>query len=701
MAFILKRFRTINLKSDALAVAVDKKTGGLRAISFSVDPYRLNYVAGRRPFGLPFGRFTVREVTCKSFKVKARYGYQGLDLTVVRLIEGDTITESYTFSNPGSGPLAFAAGTLGIRTPFNDRYEKAATCLKKRCHGHIWCGGSSTYILGEPMNACGSCLGLVLLEGEIFHYAVERRWNSNDRGDFALLLPAVTFQPGENCTVRWQLKKYTDREEFISTLKSCPGFAFVQAERYSVSAGEQVVCTVSCTHPETVKFIFKEETGVAVTAEEIAGSSKKIVFSIDPSFSAGSGERDAVEKVLPIGYGSGLTTHLVLQVFDNPLAVIDRRLHFLIDHQQVRDKKSKFYGGFLLYDHETEKTFVEDRCFNDRNAARERSGIITSLLAWLIKGVEDKAVYQKYDEAVRLALGFVDREICDDRGVVYENVGYRKLPFQRKYNYGFYALLYTLAYRYTGADYYLQKTCKILREYYRLGGSRFYAINIPMASLIKLLEQSTHRDSPGLLAEMKSYFIDHCNYLLARGTSYPRHEVNYEQSIVAPSVDMLLQGFQISGKEKYLAEAERQLRLLEAFSFIQPDFRMNEIAIRHWDGYWFGKRKMYGDTFPHYWSCLNAAVFARYAQIMQDETFTSRADNILLNNLCLIRGGRGSCAYIYPYWINGKKGGFFDPWANDQDLLIYFNLTFNSALAPSPRCESHTCSENETCKASR
>ena len=93
---------------------------------------------------------------------------------------------------------------------------------------------------------------------------------------------------------------------------------------------------------------------------------------------------------------------------------------------------------------------------------------------------------------------------------------------------------------------------------------------------------------------------------------------------------------------------------------------------------------MYGDTFPHYWSCINAGVFARYAEIKKDENYVARANNILLNNLCLIKDGRGSCAYIYPYLINGMKGGFYDPWANDQDLVIYFNLAFNRALCSSP-----------------
>ena len=55
------------------------------------------------------------------------------------------------------------------------------------------------------------------------------------------------------------------------------------------------------------------------------------------------------------------------------------------------------------------------------------------------------------------------------------------------------------------------------------------------------------------------------------------------------------------------AIAER-LPWLLAFGGPQPHVRMRDIAIRHWDGYWFGREQLWGDTFPHYWSVLTANV---------------------------------------------------------------------------------------------
>jgi hypothetical protein len=53
---------------------------------------------------------------------------------------------------------------------------------------------------------------------------------------------------------------------------------------------------------------------------------------------------------------------------------------------------------------------------------------------------------------------------------------------------------------------------------------------------------------------------------------------------------------------------------LEAFNGNQPDVHLYDIGIRHWDGYWFGKNELLGDTMPHYWSALTAIAFQRYYQ---------------------------------------------------------------------------------------
>lgn len=66
-----------------------------------------------------------------------------------------------------------------------------------------------------------------------------------------------------------------------------------------------------------------------------------------------------------------------------------------------------------------------------------------------------------------------------------------------------------------------------------------------------------------------------------------------------------------------------------------PKHHLNEVAIRLLDGHWFGKRELFGDTFPHYWSTITGAVYYYYALCTGDSSYQKRAENVVRNNLCL------------------------------------------------------------------
>ena len=119
----------------------------------------------------------------------------------------------------------------------------------------------------------------------------------------------------------------------------------------------------------------------------------------------------------------------------------------------------------------------------------------------------------------------------------------------------------------------------------------------------------------------------------------------------------------------------QQVKVLELFNGMQPDYHLYESAVRHWDGYWFGKRRYYGDTFPHYWSALTGNVFALYAKATKDASYMKRAEDSRRGVLPMIfPDGRASCAYVYPQSVNNRRASFYDPYANDQDWGLYFYL---------------------------
>lgn len=105
-----------------------------------------------------------------------------------------------------------------------------------------------------------------------------------------------------------------------------------------------------------------------------------------------------------------------------------------------------------------------------------------------------------------------------------------------------------------------------------------------------------------------------------------------------------------------------------------------------WDEFWFGKRHLYGDTFPHYLSCLTARAYWLYSKISGEVIYREKARKCLRNCLCVFSpDGTASCAYLYPFSVTmrnpdgsihtpARHGEFFDPFANDQDGVLYMIL---------------------------
>ena len=195
---------------------------------------------------------------------------------------------------------------------------------------------------------------------------------------------------------------------------------------------------------------------------------------------------------------------------------------------------------------------------------------------------------------------------------------------------------------------------------------------MPIVMLCQQLEKAGEQED---LKTVRDLFRRHADQLIEIGTAYPASEVNYEQSIVQPAAEVILQVYEVTGEEKYLRGAEQQIAVLELFDGQQPDYHLHETAIRHWDGYWFGKRRVFGDTFPHYWSAENGRTFKRYARLTGNEEYNIRSEHSLRGVLSMFfEDGTATCGYVYPYSVNGQKSDFADPYANDQDWGLCMNL---------------------------
>ena len=257
---------------------------------------------------------------------------------------------------------------------------------------------------------------------------------------------------------------------------------------------------------------------------------------------------------------------------------------------------------------------------------------------------------------------------------MFNNIG-KNSEFLRLYNAPGVMLLFCEMYFVTHDETYLNHIMKLAEKYYSIGGEKCYANGLAIGKVIRAFRMAGRTDD---LKQLLQFFSKHVDTIISIGTSYPPHECIYEQTIVTPAVTHISEmGLLCENKERYVREAKMHMECLKRFSGMQPDCYLNEIALRYWDGYWFGKRMLMGDTLPHHLSVLTARAYLAYGRLSGEKEWINRAEECIRNCMCLIGDdGRGSAAHMYPRMVNSEQGDYFDPWANDQDLVLYDALYF-------------------------
>lgn len=626
----------------------------MKSLTLNNDRYHMNWVEGRTEWG------TVRTPP-------------GLAAQVSRRTQGDLLWERYTFTNTTGRELFLSLRDVGIYTPFNDDYTSSAICMTNRCHTHIWCAEEVSCVMALRMGGEGPHLGLVLTEGSLGGYSVERNLGkacndrgefslitapagsgnlSNDRGDFILHPAPAALAPGGSFAIEWVLFPHQGKEDFARQLgELSPHWIDVQAQQYTLFEGERIQLEI------TPRFAFDwDSVSLELDGEAVPFTRGEGRLLVDQA------PRRLGEHRFEIQVGK-THTHCSLLVLPPLEQLAQQRCRFIAQKQQYHRPGSALDGAYLIYD--TEEGHIHYDPENDRNGGRERIAM-GALLAKYLQTHKDEAL----EHSLRQYMAYVDRELVDrETGVVYNDCR-RDSSLQRLYNYPWAAVFYLELYALYGEESYLVTAYRVMREFYARGGGHFYAIGVPLARILRELEPL-----PQYREELLECFRAHCDEILRRRTDYPAHEVNFEQSIVAPAADLLLQMYQATGEEKYLTGGRRQLEILSLFNGRQPDYHLYEVAIRHWDGFWFGKGRLFGDTFPHYWSALSANVYQMYGQITGDPTYLEAAEAAYRGVLSLFfPDGSASCAYLYPVSVSGQPGRFADPYANDQDWGLYYML---------------------------
>lgn len=659
----------------------DQNTGGVTKIMIENDPYQMNWILaadetqyhwigksyqwGLGTLNIVDGGKTQMARWTQAEKVESNKAIYDLDskvkLTVIRYHDGNDYIEEYEFKNISGRDLELSE--IDINTPFNDNYPDASTCMTNRTHAHIWAGGNGAYVNAMRMGYIAPHLGLMCTEGAITGYATKENVNegkSNLRGVICLRPENRKLKKDESFKIAWRLFAHQGNDDFYSLLKQKGGIK-ASSPKYVYTIGE------------TATVYFEQEN--KLKNAKIYAQGKQLSSSIEGNTLIGKFPiKNTGTITIECQYEGGKHTKIELWGISDIENLMNKRAEFIIEKQQYDDTTNPRYGAYLPYDNETGEIYLNFKAEPKRadlNEGAERVGMGV-FLAKMYQRNKDSKIKEsliKYAHFLRTRL---QKENYETWSVI------ERSGRHRTYNYPWVASFYFEMFEVTGKQHFIYDGYQTLRAFYRSFGANTNTFDTPVEQSIILLRAN------GFEAEADTLLTDYrkvADVYIKNGANIPKSEVNYEQGNIAASIIFLEQMYLLTQESQYLETVNLLMPILEAFNGQQPSFHLNGIAIRHWDGFWFGKYRYWGDTMPHYWSVLSADAFAYYARCTGDQAYADRAKNILLNNLCLFgEDGSASCAYIYPDRANGKKTGLFDPMANDQDWTLVFYLKWEKNI---------------------
>ncbi|WP_051828530.1 hypothetical protein [Streptomyces bicolor] len=569
----------------------------------------------------------------------------GVRVEVRRCVAGDVLRERYTVVNTAREQLTITG--LGVQTPFADLYTTAEESLAQAVHAHLFTGGTWAWALAQPMSGDGRCLGLVVREGAVRGYAVESRnqvSNSHVRGHLVLLVtdqahnpeafggqPVLQVAAGESTAVEWVLGWYASAEEFTAATRPPAVFS-----AYAAEVGESIVVEASS--------VSGPDSGVKVERET------------DGRFRV----RASRHGSYLLDVGDGARTEVL---FHLPLEeMVRRRVAYIVRHQRALERPGPLAHAFVPVDTRTGLTRSTNG-WSDWTDGSERIAMPLLLQAAAARGWADP------DEIDPLLEGwsrFARRHLLDDtaaprRGSQTWHTG------PRLYDSPWLARFFHDRHLVHGRDDDLDLAARVLERNLELGGTAHLSILLSPAAL-PVCDSLDAWGQPGRAAALRDQLVDSARRFVRLGRRLPAHEVNYEQSIVAPLLDLLCDAHTLTGDPVFLDAVTQRLPWLLAFGGPQPHARLHGIAIRHWDGYWFGTDRMWGDVFPHYWSVLTATTLLRLPAALRTADTERLAEAILRANMANYReDGSATCAFVMPSTVDGRAAHRADPLANDQD----------------------------------
>lgn len=592
-------------------------------------------------------------------------------VSVARELKEDGLYETIEIKNESEKYIVL--DEFGIYSSFRDTYTSGKNVLHTHINQHICAMGDLCYIEAQRQSNVGKNLALITLEGSFASYQLEEQNTSNHRGVIALVSKDVRIPAGGVHTFKRVITDYETRDEFENKLCQYTGYPILDYGFMTIEKGEKISISVK----DAGKL-----TSIKIDGEVLEAKDGKYEYT-----PLETGVKEGIIK-----YNDKIA-RITYKVTDSIRTLMEKRVKFIVENQQVTDPSDPLYGAFLPYDIEKERIFRAEEdahgyyhCVPDRNEVRERMGM-GAFVALYSRLYNDR----KFLPALERYRDFMLKYIVDENYDVWdsylrqESEKYyhegiilvpRKLDMRsRLHNYTFAIPFFIQMYLFTKEEQYATVAIGIMKRYYELAFEGGF-----MPNLDEIIPQDLAGIDPSFaekISAIRDGEKEMAHKTAAMAGNYFEGEVAYEHGHPASSLKYLTE-YYLSTKDDTVMKAihDEALRT-DSFNGNQPHFNVNGVPIRHWDAFWFGKYELWGDTFPHWVSCLSTCGYANYYLITKDESYRDRAKKIFMANIALInKDGSAYNSYIFNEKSHGRPAGRYDALSNDQDWIYYYYLKY-------------------------
>ena len=266
---------------------------------------------------------------------------------------------------------------------------------------------------------------------------------SNFRGVLALCPPDMTLKPGQSYRLTWRIFTHQGGDFDQQLMKR--GGTMVRSEKFVYAVGE------------TAKVDFVTNKGTKTISRKITAT----------------GDIDIEYK----------GTHALLLGISGEQKLMEKRIRFILDRQQMQDINAPRYGAYMIYDNEGDSILTNDQGRSDLSEGRERVGMGIALAAYALNDNDREEILRSLERYAK----FVRERLQDPDYRTKSNVNGGK---NRGYNYAWVADFYFRMALLTGEAQYARDGYATLQSLYRQFGYGFYCIDYPVTTGLQALQQT-------------------------------------------------------------------------------------------------------------------------------------------------------------------------------------------------------------------